>query len=143
MRISLGNFTKLPSLLASYVLHCLNSTWGPSPPQEVSHGPDQGHGWDQGQGMIYLVFMVCLFSFFTFGIMLSYIRSRKVEGSHDPYHQYIARDWSPCVAHCHPKILHVCGACYVSEGGEGLRFMIPGGSLLPPGRRKPANQLAH
>lgn len=94
MRISSGNFTKLPSLLASYVLHCLNRTWGPSPPQEVSHGPDQGHDWDQGQGMIYLVFMVCLFSFFTFGIMLSYIRSRKVEGSHDPYHQYIARDWS-------------------------------------------------
>uniref|UniRef100_A0AAY5EPK6 Uncharacterized protein n=1 Tax=Electrophorus electricus TaxID=8005 RepID=A0AAY5EPK6_ELEEL len=48
----------------------------------------------QDQGMIYILLMVGLFSFFTFGIMFSYIRSKKLENSQDPYHQYIAKDWA-------------------------------------------------
>ncbi|CAF91785.1 unnamed protein product, partial [Tetraodon nigroviridis] len=41
---------------------------------------------------IYIVLVVGMFSFFTFGIMLRFIRSKKLEGSNDLYHQYIAHD---------------------------------------------------
>ncbi|XP_036400650.1 uncharacterized protein LOC118788726 [Megalops cyprinoides] len=98
------NNTDLQYLLASWLQQYLNGTWsspGPlatsthlssHPLQHQSHAqrPDQG----EGQGVVYILLMVGLFSFFTFGIMLSYIRSRKMESSQDPFHQYIARDWS-------------------------------------------------
>ncbi|XP_018603224.1 potassium voltage-gated channel subfamily E member 1-like [Scleropages formosus] len=90
------NSSVLLSLLGSWILQCLNGTREPpsSVPQGLNQGLNQASNREQDQGMIYLVLMVGLFSFFTFGIMLSYIRSRKVEGSNDPYHQYIVRDWT-------------------------------------------------
>uniref|UniRef100_A0A3B3HN55 Uncharacterized protein n=1 Tax=Oryzias latipes TaxID=8090 RepID=A0A3B3HN55_ORYLA len=48
----------------------------------------------QSQGVVYIFLVVGMFSFCSFGIMLSYIRSRKLESSQDPYHQYIAHDWT-------------------------------------------------
>uniref|UniRef100_A0A3P9KNA5 Uncharacterized protein n=1 Tax=Oryzias latipes TaxID=8090 RepID=A0A3P9KNA5_ORYLA len=52
----------------------------------------------QSQGVVYIVLVVGMFSFCSFGIMLSYIRSRKLESSQDPYHQYIAHDWTAVAA---------------------------------------------
>lgn len=95
------NTTELQSLLLSFLQHCLNSTSILSPPtpqnyttQQAAHHAAGARAHAQSQGMMYILLVVGMFSFFTFGIMLSYIRSKKLEGSHDPYHQYIAHDWT-------------------------------------------------
>ena len=79
------NSTQLHTLILSLLMR-LNSTMA------GEHYTSQQA--ERGQGVVYILLVVGLFSFFTFGIMLSYIRSRKLEGSQDPYHQYIARDWT-------------------------------------------------
>ncbi|XP_029359467.1 potassium voltage-gated channel subfamily E member 1-like [Echeneis naucrates] len=95
------NTTELQSFLLSLLQHCINSTsiLSPSIPQDHTTQPAvhyaagaKAHA--QSQGIMYILLVVGMFSFFTFGIMLSYIRSKKMESSHDPYHQYIARDWT-------------------------------------------------
>ncbi|XP_074539677.1 potassium voltage-gated channel subfamily E member 1-like [Halichoeres trimaculatus] len=95
------NTTELQSLLLSFLQHCLNSTSVLSPPiplnyttQQALHQAGGSRVHAQSQGMMYIFVVVGMFSFFTFGIMLSYIRSKKLESSQDPYHQYIAHEWT-------------------------------------------------
>lgn len=112
------NSTDLQDLLASWLQHCLNRTWGATSPMATATDPpyfesqSQAGGGGGGQGgdpgVVYILLMVGLFSSFTFGIMLSYIRSRKMESSQDPYHQYIARDWTRVVVP--PPSATVCKA---------------------------------
>lgn len=94
------NATELQSLLLSFLQHCLNRTGAAPAAAPLNYTTQQAvhhRAPAQSQGMMYIFLVVGLFSFFTFGIMLSYIRSKKLEGSHDPYHQYIAHDWARVV----------------------------------------------
>lgn len=91
------NATELQSLLLAFLQHCLNSSNTLPPLAPRNHTTQQAvhHAANApSQGVMYILLVVGMFSFFTFGIMLSYIRSKKLEGSHDPYHQYIVHDWA-------------------------------------------------
>lgn len=89
------NSTDVQPFLFSFLQHFLNSTVFLSPlalQNTTNHAAQEAH--TQSEGVIYIIVVVGVFSFFTFGIMLRFIRSKKLEGSNDLYHQYIAHDWA-------------------------------------------------
>lgn len=122
------NATELQSLLLSFLQHCLNRTSILSPPISQNYTTQQAvphtvetRARAQSQGMMYIFLVVGMFSFFTFGIMLSYIRSRKLESSHDLYHQYIAHDWTKVVTPSRA----VAQALHREATGNGARSKEP------------------
>lgn len=116
------NSTVLQPLLLSFLQHFLNSTGFLSPiaPQNTTNHAAQGpHA--QSDGVIYILFVVGMFSFFTFSIMLRFIRSKKLEGSNDLYHQYIAHDWAKVMT----PSMSVAQALYKEAEGNGARRKEP------------------
>ncbi|KAM6161991.1 potassium voltage-gated channel subfamily E member 2 [Erethizon dorsatum] len=43
--------------------------------------------------ILYLMVMIGMFSFIVVAILVSTVKSKRREHSHDPYHQYIVEDW--------------------------------------------------
>ncbi|KAM5281180.1 potassium voltage-gated channel subfamily E member 2 [Ctenodactylus gundi] len=43
--------------------------------------------------ILYLLVMIGMFSFIVVAILVSTVKSKRREHSHDPYHQYIVDDW--------------------------------------------------
>lgn len=116
------NSTVLRPLLLSFLQHLLNTTGFLSPmaPQNTTNQTLQGPH-TQSDGVIYIILVVGMFSFFTFGIMFRFIRSKKLEGSNDLYHQYIAHDWTKVMTPCRS----VAQALYKEAKGNGSRRKEP------------------
>ncbi|XP_061633882.1 uncharacterized protein LOC133480175 [Phyllopteryx taeniolatus] len=112
--------TELSSQKLSLLHHCLNRTTAQSAQNHTNAAT-------MSQGVFYILLVLGMFSFFSFAVMFSFIRSRKLEGSHDPYHQYIARDWSRKRT---PSAAAVAWARQVAEGSS---------SVTRPQRRKGRN----
>ncbi|XP_018410661.1 PREDICTED: potassium voltage-gated channel subfamily E member 1 [Nanorana parkeri] len=75
-----------------------------------------GHGKQPDQmEVLYILLLLGFFGFFTFGIMISYIRSKKREHSSDPYHTYIAKDWKKASIATAPQLSVPTSSCYLVE----------------------------
>ncbi|NXS51261.1 KCNE1 protein, partial [Brachypteracias leptosomus] len=77
----LSNATALNSLLSKLLQDYMNNS-----------APSQARSASSNLEIIYVLLMIGLFGFFTVGVMLTNIRARKLEDSHDPYNTYIATD---------------------------------------------------
>ncbi|NXW93427.1 KCNE1 protein, partial [Alopecoenas beccarii] len=80
----LSNDTALNSLLSKLLQDYLEQT--------NSSAPSQAGNTSSNLEIIYLLMMVGLFGFFAVGVMLTNIRARRLEDSHDHYNTYIATD---------------------------------------------------
>lgn len=80
----LSNDTALNSLLSKLLQDYLEQT--------NSSAPSQVRSPSSNLEIIYVLLMIGLFGFFTVGVMLTNIRARRLEDSHDPYNTYIATD---------------------------------------------------
>ncbi|XP_030333548.1 potassium voltage-gated channel subfamily E member 1 [Strigops habroptila] len=80
----LSNDTALNSLLSKLLQDYLKQTNSSAPSQAISASSNLE--------IIYVLLIIGLFGFFTVGVMLTNIRARRLENSHDPYNTYIATD---------------------------------------------------
>ncbi|KFO11387.1 Potassium voltage-gated channel subfamily E member 1 [Balearica regulorum gibbericeps] len=80
----LSNNTALNSLLSKLLQDYLE--------QMNSSAPSQVQSASSNLEIVYVLLLVGLFGFFTVGVMLTNILSRRLEDSQDPYNTYIATD---------------------------------------------------
>ncbi|XP_015737535.1 potassium voltage-gated channel subfamily E member 1 [Excalfactoria chinensis] len=80
----LSNDTALSILLSKLLQDHLEQTNSTAPSTAGSTGGSLE--------IIYLLMMVGLFGFFTVGVMVTNIRARRLDDSHNPYNTYIATD---------------------------------------------------
>ncbi|NXR10156.1 KCNE1 protein, partial [Semnornis frantzii] len=80
----LSNTTTMNSLLSKLLQDYVEQT--------NTSAPSQVKSASSSLEIIYVLMMVGLFGFFTVAVMLTNIRARRLEDSHDPYNTYIATD---------------------------------------------------
>nr|XP_056714674.1 potassium voltage-gated channel subfamily E member 1 [Euleptes europaea] len=103
-----SNNTDLSIMLSKLFEEYIDKTSRPKPPLVAP--------FDHMQA-VYILLLLGIFGFFTLGVMLSYIRSKKLEHSHDPYNVYIATDiWhKKDKADLHAKVAETYRLCCVFE----------------------------
>ncbi|XP_062429482.1 potassium voltage-gated channel subfamily E member 1 [Rhea pennata] len=87
----LSNNTALNSFLSKLFQVYLERTNSSAPSQVPSQVQSAGGSLE----IVYVLLLIGLFGFFTVGVMVTNIRARKLEDSHDPYNMYIASDIWP------------------------------------------------
>ncbi|NXF92776.1 KCNE1 protein, partial [Eubucco bourcierii] len=80
----LSNNTTMSSLLSNMLQDYVEKT--------NTSAPSQVKSASSNLEIVYVLMMVGLFGFFTVAVMLTNIRARRLEDSHDPYNTYIATD---------------------------------------------------
>lgn len=85
-----SNNTALNLLLSKLLQDYMEKTNNPTP-APVAVAGSHVHTTDHLE-VVYVLLLLGVFGFFTFGVMTSYIRSKKLEHSNDPYNIYIATD---------------------------------------------------
>lgn len=103
-----SNNTDLSIILSKLIKEYIAQTSSSRPPTVVP---------SDHQEMVYILLLLGMFGFFTLGVMLSYIRSKKLEHSNDPYNVYIATDiWhKKDKADLHAKVAESYRLCCVFE----------------------------
>ncbi|TFK06840.1 transcription factor SOX-9 [Platysternon megacephalum] len=106
---TLSNDTALNSLLSKLLQEYVDRTNNSASSQAGKHSDNLE--------IIYVILLLGFFGFCTFGIMLSNIRSKKLEHSNDPYNIYIETDiWHKLdEANFHARIVESYKSCCVFE----------------------------
>ncbi|CAH2219209.1 potassium voltage-gated channel subfamily E member 1 [Pelobates cultripes] len=98
--MAVANTTELNTLLLTYINTNQPSNTTITKPVDIME-------------VVYVLLLLGFFGFFTFGIMFSYIRSKKREHSDDPYNTYIAKDWKK--NETLPIAVRLASSCYIAE----------------------------
>ncbi|XP_023574488.1 potassium voltage-gated channel subfamily E member 2 isoform X1 [Octodon degus] len=72
--------------------------------------------------ILYLMVMIGMFSFIVVAILVSTVKSKRREHSHDPYHQYIVEDWQEKYK---SQVLHLeesKATIHVNPGATGFQM---------------------
>lgn len=72
--------------------------------------------------VVFILLLFSFFGFFTIGVMISYIRSKKLEHSNDPYNVYIATDmwYNQDKANLQAKVVGKYKLCHVLKNQHAV-----------------------
>ncbi|XP_067848332.1 potassium voltage-gated channel subfamily E member 1 [Heptranchias perlo] len=102
----------ISEILEKYLKQSLNATVSKTTSSE-----------DERMAAFYILLIMGMLGFVTFGIMFSYIRSKKLEHSKDPFNLYIATDWvRQRMARVQIKLLDPNSICYVIENQAAAEY---------------------
>ncbi|KAJ7320554.1 hypothetical protein JRQ81_020065 [Phrynocephalus forsythii] len=110
----LSNSTALHLLLSKLLEDYADKTNHPTPAPVVATSDHLE--------VVFIILLFSFFGFFTFGVMISYIRSKKLEHSNDPYNLYIATDmwYKQDKAHLQAKVLGNYTLCHVLKNQHAV-----------------------
>ncbi|XP_062983642.1 potassium voltage-gated channel subfamily E member 1 [Elgaria multicarinata webbii] len=111
---ALSNNTALNMILAKLLEDYVGHANHPTPAPVVAT--------NDHMEVVFILLCLGFFGFFTLGIMVSYIRSKKLEHSNDPYNVYIANDiWrKKDKANLQAKVVENYKSCFVLENEHAV-----------------------